>query len=395
MIEEKKMRLPKDFSFFCPLKINCGHHALAHLPMELSAVGACAPLILADRDQVGKKRIKTVVDAFKTSGLTVGIFDRLTDQSGPDLLPLLSRIYADGGCDSIVAVGGGSVVDTAKCLNLMVSAGDRGQVVDPDRDDAEPGPLRPLMLIATTGGNGDEATGYASDGNQRLCSPRLVPAVAFIDPAMMGERDDLEVVDGAMLALVHAVEAFLDESAGPMGRAYAHTAIGLIVTCLPLALRNTERKKNLCAVVNGQVAASCAYSAASPGICHTLARELKDGTDFPSGMLMAMLLPYLLAEAGNVHSEQVGNLLYPLAGAETFAMTASELKTPRVIALLWEFYDAVNARLDLKIPSRLGDTGLADEQINRVLSQWRSGSADDCPARIIESARKGATPMVR
>jgi hypothetical protein len=67
-------------------------------------------------------------------------------------------------------------------------------------------------------------------------------------------------------------------------------------------------------------------------------------------MLMAMLLPYLLAEAGNVHSEQVGNLLYPLAGAETFAMTASELKTPRVIALLWEFYDAVNARLDLKIP---------------------------------------------
>jgi hypothetical protein len=71
------------------------------------------------------------------------------------------------------------------------------------------------------------------------------------------------------------------------------------------------------------------------------------------------------------------------------------LKTPRVIALLWEFYDAVNARLDLKIPSRLGDTGLADEQINRVLSQWRSGSADDGPARIIESARKGATPMVR
>ena len=74
------MRLPDAFSFSCPLKINCGSRALENLPTELAAFNAHAPLILASRDQVGKKRINTVIDAFKTSGLTLGIYDRLPDR---------------------------------------------------------------------------------------------------------------------------------------------------------------------------------------------------------------------------------------------------------------------------------------------------------------------------
>ena len=61
------MRLPDDFSFFCPLKTNCGSHALSHLPMELSTLNANAPLILANHDQIGKKRINPVINSFKTS----------------------------------------------------------------------------------------------------------------------------------------------------------------------------------------------------------------------------------------------------------------------------------------------------------------------------------------
>jgi alcohol dehydrogenase len=384
------MQLPEEFSFSCPLKINCGRLSLDHLPVELTAVNAGSPLILANREGIGKKRVNAVVDAFRTSGLTLGIYDRLPDRTEPALISLLARMYRDGGCDSIVAVGSGTVVDTAKCLNLMVSAGDRVEPVDPHRNDADPGPLRPLMLVATPGGNGDEATGYASDGSRRLRSSRLVPAVACIDPAMMAGRDDHEVADGALIALVHAVEAFLDDSAGPMSRAYAHAAIGLIVKYLPLALRKIDRKKSLCAVVNGQVAAGCAYFSASPGVCHTMALGLKEGSDLPLGFLMAMLLPHLVAEAGAVNPQRVGKLLYPMAGADTFALTAADFKTPRAIALLWEFFDAINDRLDAPIPLTLGDAGLTEEQINRVQSDDGSGGADDYLAHIIDGARRGA-----
>jgi alcohol dehydrogenase class IV len=65
----------------------------------------------------------------------------------------------------------------------------------------------------------------------------------FIDPTMMGRPDNREVVDGALIALVHAVEAFLDHAAGPMCHAYAHTAIGLIVNHLPAVFERQNAKK--------------------------------------------------------------------------------------------------------------------------------------------------------
>ncbi len=387
------MRLPDEFSFSCPLKINCGTRALANLPAELSAFNANAPLILASRDQVGRKRVSTVIDAFRTSGLTLGIYDRLPGQPQPDLMPVLARMYRDGGCDSVIVLGHGSVVDTAKCLNLMVSTGLHGRIDASGSDASDPGPLRPLMLVATSGGNGDEVTGYASDGVRRLCSPRLIPTVAFIDPAMMEDRNDRDVVDGALIALVHAVEAFLDDTAGPMCRAYAHSAIGLIVNHLPAVLRKTDRKKNLCAAVNGQVAAGCAFFSSSPGVCHVLATGLKQGTDLPLGFLMAILLPHMLAEAGFNQPERVGELLYPMVGADIFAVTAADLKTPRTIALFWEFFDALNTELSLKIPSSIGDAELTDEQIKRIQSRLARGSIDDHVARILEGARHGVTAI--
>lgn len=387
------MRLPDEFSFSCPLKINCGSRALENLPAELSAFNASAPLILASRDQVGKKRVSSVVDAFKTSGLTLGIYDRLPDQPQPDLMPVLARMYRDGGCDSIIVLGHGSVVDTAKCLNLRVSAGFHRGAGDSGREAVEPGPLHPLMLVATAGGNGDEVTGYANDGVRRLCSPRLIPTAAFIDPAIMVDRNDRDVVDGALIALVHAVEAFLDDSAGPMGRAYASSAIELIMKHLPDVLRQTDRKKNLCAAVNGQVAAGCAFFSSSPGICHVMATGLKEGTDLPLGFLMAILLPHMVAEAGFNQPDRVGELLYPIAGADNFAVTAADLKIPRTIALFWEFFDALNAELSLRIPSSIAGAQLTDDQIERVQSRLASGSIDDHVVRILEGARHGTTSI--
>ncbi|MBR9987568.1 MAG: iron-containing alcohol dehydrogenase [Desulfosarcina sp.] len=384
------MRLPETFSFSSPLKINCGSRALENLPTELGAFNASAPLILASRDQVGRKRIRTVIDAFKTSGLTLGIYDRLPDRPEPDLMPVLARMFRDGACDSVIVLGHGSVVDTAKCLNLMVSTGFHGTFDDAGRHVDDPGPLRPLMLVATAGGNGDEVTGFANDGVRRLRSPRLTPTTAFIDPAMMVDRNDHDVVDGALIALVHAVEAFLDDAAGPMCRAYAHTAMGLIVKHLPAVLRKTDRKKNLCAVVNGQVAAGCAFFSSSPGICHALATGLKEGTDLPLGFLMATLLPHMVAEAGFNQPERVGELLYPMVGEDIFAVMAADLQTPRTIALFWEFFDALNAELSLKIPTAIDDAELTGEQIERIQSRLASGSPDDLVARILEGARHGA-----
>jgi len=383
------MTLPETFFFKCPLKINCGSHALEHLPVELAAVGSRAPLILANGDPIGKKRVKTVTDAFRTSGLTLGIYDGLTDQLQPELLPVLATVYRDGGCDSLIALGNGPVVDMAKCLNATIAGGDAAAFDDSQGGDADHlNSLAPLMLVPVPGGNGDEPTGYVCDGHRRLKASALTPAAAFIDPALMKRTNDRELAEGALIGLARAVEAFLDESGSPMGRAYAHTAIGLIVQYLPMALRKNNRDRSICAVVNGQVAAGCAFSGASADICHSLGTRLASPPVFTPGFILAALLPYLVGYVGTaVSPDRAGELLYPLAGEETYAITAADLKVSRVMALLWEFFEAVGVELDCVIPSSLVEAGVDTEQIETLLSQLADEPLAQCIAHIIDSAR--------
>ena len=378
------MHLPETFSFACPLKINCGNHALDHLPAELFAVGAKAPLILADRKQIGRQGLRTVIDAFRTSGMALGVYDRLPDQPQQELLPVLAKMYRDGGCDCLIAVGHGAVVDMAKCLNAAGSTDN-----DPTAESAaiSTGLSGPLMLVLTPGGNGYEVTGHASDGGHRFRRAHLAPSAAFIDPRMMKAGSNDELAEGALIGLAQAVEAFLDETAGPMCRAYAHTAIGLIITYLPAALRKKERAKSMSAVVNGQVAAGCAFSAASPGICHRLGTGLQQHSELPLGFLLAVLLPHLVEQAGSQSPETAGGLLYPMVGENIFAITAPDLKVSRAMALFWEFFDAVGVELNRTVPSSLMETGLSDAQIEDTLSRIASGPDADRAAHIVAGAK--------
>jgi alcohol dehydrogenase len=381
------MRLPETFSFVCPLKTNCGSHALDHLPFEMAALGARSPLILADHRRVGKKRLKTVISAFKTSGMTLGVYDRVGKQPRKEMVPVLKKMYQDGGCDCLIAVGSDSVVDTAKCLQ----AANLGlHLDDAERGENSNGPdqHQPLMLVSTPGGDGYEATGYVRGGGERrLHAPILRPAAVFIDPAMMTGSNEREIVDGALIGLAQAVEAFLDESAGPMCRAYARTAIELIITCLPVALDNEVRRKNLCAVINGQMAAGCAFSAASSSVCLTLADCLGADTHLPLGFILAVLLPHWVEQAGAASPEHAGSLLWPLAGGDAFALTAPNLQVSRCMAILWEFFDGVGAELDCVIPTSLSDAGFDDEQVETALSRITNAQAAKRAARIVDSAR--------
>lgn len=383
------MILPETLQFKCSLKINCGSHALDHLPVELAAVGARAPLILANGDPIDKKRLQTVINAFRTSGLTLGVYDRLTDRVEQETLPALAAVYRDAGCDSLVAVGSGSVVDMAKCLNATLAGGDLTAFDDRGGGHAaDTAALAPLMLVATPGGNGDEATGYAFDGHRRLKASELAPGAAFIDPAMMKRANDRELAEGALVGLAQAVESFLDEAGGPMVRAYAHTAIGLIVNYLPMALKKNDRHRSACAVVNGQVAAGCAFSAgASAGICQDLAARLKGSSDFPTGFVPAALLPHLVSHVGTVSPQRGGELLCPMAGMDIYSITAAELKLSRVMALLWEFFEVVGAALDCTIPLSLKEAGVDEDQIETLLSQLADDHSPQCAAHIINSAR--------
>lgn len=379
------MRFSGEFSYHCPLKINCGSHALAGLPMELTGHGAKQPLILVNSAHVGKKQREAVIDAFRSSGLTVAIYDQIPDPLAPDLLPLLLTLYRDGGCDSLIAVGGDSAVDAAKCLNMLVADHARGKKAGIEQHGGDTGSLQPLFLVATPGGNGYEATQYAHNGSGLVSTARLMPSVAIIDPVMMA-GSQRAVVNGGLIGLAHAVEAFLDDTAGPLVHAHAHTAISLMMHYLPMAIDGAEYRQSLSGVVCAQIVAGCAFSAVSAGVCHALADYLTATTDLPPGYLMAIFLPHLLAETGRRHPDKVGALLYPMLGAQDFALTAQALQAPRVIALLWELYHALNQSLALGIPTALKNTGLTDDQLKKAHAHLTANADDDILTKVFRQA---------
>ena len=140
------MFFPDNYEFYCPVKINSGNRALENLPFELDALNARKPLIVTDKENAKKGLIKKITDAFKDSGMTLGIFDGVPPVPDRKLVRGLMNRYRDTGCDSIIAAGEGVVVDTAKALNIVVS-GRPEDLHEAAGEDMIQNPLGPFVFV--------------------------------------------------------------------------------------------------------------------------------------------------------------------------------------------------------------------------------------------------------
>ena len=114
--------LPKYYEFFSPVKIISGHKALENLPYELDQMGAHKPILITDQGVTKAGLVQKVVDTFADSEAVIGaIFDQVPQDSSSKVVNEIAGIYRQAGCDSIVAVGGGSVIDTAKGVNIVIT----------------------------------------------------------------------------------------------------------------------------------------------------------------------------------------------------------------------------------------------------------------------------------
>ena len=112
------------YEFFCPVKIVAGHKALEHIPFELSALGASRPMIITDKGVRGAGLVDHVLRAFADSGMEgIEIFDEVPPDSSTKAVMEIAHRYREKRCDAIIAVGGGSPIDTSKGVNILVSEG--------------------------------------------------------------------------------------------------------------------------------------------------------------------------------------------------------------------------------------------------------------------------------
>jgi alcohol dehydrogenase len=353
------------YEFYCPVKILAGLKALEHLPAELAERGCAAPMVLTDKGVREAGLIKHVEIAFEEAGLSVGpVYDDIPPDSSTDVVEKIAREFRERQCDSLIAVGGGSVLDTAKAVNILVSEGGEflREYVGANKLTR---PLKPFVAIATTAGTGSEVTNVAvikdtkSQTKVGFQSSHLMPTVAVIDPRMTLTVPPLITAATAMDALTHAVEAFTCIAKNPLSDAYATAAIRKIVTALPQVLAKPGHTDARLELAEAATMAGIAFSNSMVGMVHSIGHSLGATCHLHHGTCMSVLLPYVLEYNFDAINDDLGLLLPFLAGDDLARATPPEERARATIAAIRDLRDEIFDATGL--PRSLSESGKVEK----------------------------------
>jgi len=359
------MYLPEHYEFFCPVKINSGNKALEQLPFELDALNARKPLVIVGKDGSGRGLVDVIIDAFKDSNVTIGIFEGVPSAPDLKLIRDLFNIYRGRGHDAIIAIGGGPAADTAKALNIAVS-GKPEDIEGCAGDDHVKEPLKPLIIVPTLAGTGYEVSKYAFFDGKNYASHFLMPNLVVIDPRMTIPEDTVTTIATALIALTHAVETYTGSGKNPLADAYAYTAIQLIMENLANVIGDQQDGNGRLSLANAHAMAGCAFSNVALGVAHNLGKVMGDMCHVPPGLCMGMLLPRVLEKQMSEGGYHISDLLLPLAGFDAYANMVEDLRARRAVDILHDLLKGISVANGGAISRLWKDAQLSEDTLQNI-----------------------------
>lgn len=362
--------LPAYYEFFSPVKIISGNKALDNLPFELDRLGVRRPLIITDAGVISAGLIRYVKGAFDSSNMIIGaIFDDVPPDSSTDVVHRAVEVFRHNRCDSLVAVGGGSPMDTAKAANIVVSE-NSDDLMKYEGADRLKSPVKPLIVVPTTAGTGSEVTFVAVIKNMQkkvkmsFASHLLYPKVAILDPRMTLTMPPFITAATGMDALTHAMEAYTCIQKNPISDAYAFAAIQLIGKSLINAVKDGKNIEARMAMANASTMAGIAFSNSMVGMVHSLGHAAGALCSLPHGVAMSIFLPFGLEYNLNKTRSFVSELLLPFGGQEEFVRTDKNRRAERTIALVRKFQQELYEICGL--PRSLKEAGVSETMLEPV-----------------------------
>ena len=209
-----------------------------------------------------------------------------------------ARIFEQSHCNGTLAIGGGSAIDCAKGIGI-VSSNNR-HILEFEGVDQVEIPAPPLICIPTTSGSSADVSQFAiiTDEGRKvkiaIISKTLVPDVALIDPVTLLTLSPDLTLHTVLDALTHAVEAYVSNAHSSISDIHALEAIRLIISYLPLTMKDPENLNYRAHTMLASMHAGIAFSNASLGAVHAMAHSLGGFLDLPHGMCNALLLPSVI-----------------------------------------------------------------------------------------------------
>lgn len=340
---------------------------------EFRGRGYARAFVVTDRDLIRFGVTGKVTGVLDEAGIAYEIFSDLKQNPTVKNVQAGGEAFRRSGADAIVAVGGGSAMDTAKAVGIIAANPAFGDVVS--LEGAAPTSNRsvPVFALPTTAGTAAEVTiNYVvtDEANTRkmVCvDPRDIPAVAIIDAELMAAMPKGLTAATGMDALTHAIEGYITKGAWTLTDMFELKAVELIARWLPAAVENgadTEAREGMAVA---QYIAGMGFSNVGLGLVHGMAHPLGAFYDIPHGVANALLLPYVMQYNMESSPAKFGDVARAM-GVDTAGMDTRQAAQAAV--------DAVRAlAVRVGIPQRLSSLGVREEDLPRLAA---SAQADVC-----------------
>jgi len=353
------------FSYHIPTAIEFGWGSLTRLPSIVKGLGGTRAFVVGDPGVVKAGVAERVIGTLVSAGIPSIPFSDI--ESDPDVSSVDNGVQLAKAevCDVVIGVGGGSALDTAKAIGLMLN--NPGTI----RDYVGVGKVEragvPVVAIPTTAGTGSELTIWSvlSDKEKKVKisvgSVLNCPRVALLDPELTVSLPPAITAATGMDALVHALESYVNKATQPISEAMSEQAMALIARSLRVAVAQPDNAQARADLLLASTIAAMAFNSTRLGLVHAFAMPLGARFHIPHGLVNAIMLPAVM------RFNLPGNLGKYARIAEIFGEQIKDLSLHEAAKRSVVAIESLKA--DVGITAKLSQFGVTEADFDSVVDE--------------------------
>ena len=314
-----------------------GAGAIKEIATEAAGRGFKKAFVCSDPDLIKFGVTKKVLDVLEGANLPYEVYSNIKPNPTIENVQTGVAAFKASGADYIVAIGGGSSMDTAKAIGIIIANPDFADVVSLEGVAPTKNKSVPIFAVPTTAGTAAEVTiNYvitdAEKNRKMVCvDPKDIPVVAFVDPEMMASMPKGLTAATGMDALTHAIEGYITAGACELSDMFHLKAIQIISRSLRSAVANTPEGRADMAL--GQYVAGMGFSNVGLGIVHSMAHPLGALYDTPHGVANAIILPTVMEYNAEATGEKYREIARAMGVAGVDEMSQEEYRKAAIDAV--------------------------------------------------------------
>lgn len=314
-----------------------GSGAIKEIVTEVKTRGFKKAFVCSDPDLVKFNVTSKVTDLLKAAGLDFELYSNIKPNPTIENVQTGVAAFKKSGADYLIAIGGGSSMDTAKAIGIIIANPEHEDVRSLEGAVITKNKCVPIIAVPTTAGTAAEVTiNYVITDVEKkrkfVCvDPHDIPVVAVIDPDMMSSMPKGLTAATGMDALTHAIEGYITKGAWELSDMFHLKAIEIIARSLRDAVANTPKGREDMAL--GQYVAGMGFSNVGLGIVHSMAHSLGAFYDTPHGVANAILLPTIMEYNATATGSKYRDIAKAMGVSGTEAMSEAEYRKAAIDAV--------------------------------------------------------------